>query len=121
VVHETATTLAFFPIRPAVVGHTLVIPKAHVVDFLAVNDQLAAELAIETTHLGQALRRALSPDGMNVITSSGAAASQTVFHFHIHLVPRTHGDAIGEIWPLSTPSSSEFEDDLADLVRREAG
>lgn len=121
VIHETRTTLAFFPLRPAVIGHTLLIPKAHLVDFLAVDSELASELAFETIHIGRALQRALEPDGMNVITSSGAAASQTVFHLHIHLVPRRYGDAIGNIWPPSAPSADEIEDHLAELVRREVG
>lgn len=123
VVFESATTLAFLPLRPAVIGHTLLIPKTHVTDFLNLDDrQLATDLAIATVHVGQALRRALRPDGMNAITSAGEAATQTVSHLHIHLVPRRYGDAMGDIWPRTKEWPDEMEEErIAELVRHECG
>jgi len=119
-IHETATTLAFFPLKPAVVGHTLVIPKAHVSDFLQLADVgLVADLGTEVVEVGRALQRALKPEGMNAITSAGEAASQTIFHLHVHLVPRRHGDAMGNIWPQSRPLSEDLADSVAEAVRSE--
>jgi histidine triad (HIT) family protein len=120
VVWETVAMMAFFPLRPAALGHTLVIPKAHVPDFLALKEDLVGLLAVSVAHVGRALNRALQPDGMNAITSAGEAASQSVFHLHVHLVPRWEHDDIGEIWPPSQPMSSMSENTLADLVQREA-
>jgi histidine triad (HIT) family protein len=120
VIHETATTLAFFPLKPAVLGHTLVIPKSHVPDFLQLTDVgLAADLAAEIVEVGRALQRALKPEGMNAITSAGEAASQTIFHLHVHLVPRRHGDAMGNIWPQSEPLPEALVDSVAEAVRPE--
>ena len=100
VVHETESSVAFLPLRPAAPGHTLVVPRLHVADFLACPAPLTAALAIEASLLGQALRSALDADGVNLITSAGAAATQTVFHLHLHLVPRWDGDALGDLWPV---------------------
>ncbi|MBT2675815.1 HIT family protein, partial [Streptomyces sp. ISL-14] len=60
------------------------------------------------TVVGRALRAVLEPDGMNVINSAGAVASQSVFHTHVHLVPRRPGDAMGPIWP---PKGAGFRDE----------
>ena len=119
-VYEDDHTLAFLDIMPRTPGHTLVIPKAHVPDFLALKEDLVGLLAVSVAHVGRALNRALQPDGMNAITSAGEAASQSVFHLHVHLVPRWEHDDIGEIWPPSQPMSSMLENTLADLVQREA-
>jgi histidine triad (HIT) family protein len=121
IVYESESTLAFFPLHPAVIGHTLIIPKSHVVDFLALDDGIASDLAVSTVHVGRALRRALKPEGMNAITSAGKAATQTIFHLHIHLVPRRFGDVIGDFWPPMESWPRDVEDRVAELVREECG
>ncbi|MFE5851830.1 HIT family protein [Streptomyces sp. NPDC056500] len=107
VVHQDAHTLAFFPLAPAVRGHTLVIPRSHAPDLWALDDATAARLTQSVLRVGRALYEVLAPDGMNVINSAGAAASQTVFHVHVHLVPRWPGDAMGSIWPPKASRASE--------------
>jgi len=67
--------------------------------------------------VGRALQKALQPEGMNLISSAGEAASQSIFHLHLHLVPRWKGDRIGEIWPPKKPWSETVKEDMADLVR----
>jgi histidine triad (HIT) family protein len=117
-IDDAAETMAFFPLRPAAVGHTLVIPKRHVDDLWSLDRDTAAVLAEAVLRVGAALRDALRPDGLNVIQSSGAAASQTVFHLHVHLVPRWHDDQFGGIWPGERPPCPADElDDLAASVR----
>jgi histidine triad (HIT) family protein len=117
VVGETSGALAVLPLHPATKGHTLVIPKIHLNDFLEVDDATAGELARTVTSAGRALSKALRPDGMNVITSAGAAATQTVPHLHIHVVPRWHDDAIGPIWPSPDLKLDALRDELATLLR----
>jgi histidine triad (HIT) family protein len=117
VVCETDTTLAFFPLNPAVVGHTLVIPKVHVPDLWSASEVLAAELMHAVLRVGRAIRSALKPEGMNLISSAGDAASQTVYHLHLHLVPRWHNDRIGNIWPPKQKMAEEVKDDVAELIR----
>ncbi|WP_369169977.1 HIT family protein [Streptomyces sp. R28] len=108
VVYEDAHTLAFFPLAPATRGHTLVVPRAHSADLWAMDEADAQHLFHSVAVVGRALRAVLEPDGMNVINSAGAAASQSVFHTHVHLVPRRPGDAMGPIWP---PKGAGFRDD----------
>jgi histidine triad (HIT) family protein len=68
--------------------------------------------------VGRAIDKALKPEGMNLITSAGKTAEQTVFHLHLHIVPRWQRDGFGRIWPLD----GKFEDadlgDVADRIRR---
>ncbi|MCX4777621.1 HIT family protein [Streptomyces sp. NBC_01264] len=101
---------------PAAVGHTLVVPKSHYGDFFDLPGPPLASLMQAVSTVGAALRAVLRPDGMNVISSAGAAATQTVFHVHVHLVPRWHGDGFGGIWPASGPTVSG---DVAVRLRRE--
>jgi histidine triad (HIT) family protein len=80
--------LAFPPLNPATDGHMLVIPTRHVADFLELGIDETAEFMAVVRECAGHLRMKYKPDGMNLITSAGAAASQTVMHLHVHLVPR---------------------------------
>ncbi|MGW0285593.1 HIT family protein [Streptomyces sp. NPDC003236] len=119
VVWQDVENLAFFPLRPAVVGHTLLIPKTHYKDLFGMPESALMSLMQAVAEVGRGLSRALRPDGMNVIHSAGRAASQTVFHAHVHLVPRWADDRFGGIWPPSEPEASEVKNEIANLVRAE--
>jgi histidine triad (HIT) family protein len=118
IVAEGGEWLAFSPLDPATVGHTLVIPRAHATDFWQVDRALAAELARAAHAVGLAIDRALDPPGMNLITSAGEIAEQTVFHVHLHLVPRWDGDEFGRIWPSRGRVSPSQRSESARLIRR---
>jgi histidine triad (HIT) family protein len=107
--------LAFFPPEPATPGHTLIIPREHLADVWQASQELTCTLAVAARRVGRALRMALNPDGLNLITSAGAVAEQTVFHAHLHIVPRWKDDGFGALWPPHTPSSPES---LAELGAR---
>ena len=109
--------MAFFPTDPATPGHTLIIPRAHVTDLWAAEHALGAELITAVIRVGRAIQRAVTPEGMNLISSSGEAAEQTVFHLHFHVVPRWRRDGFGRIWPPERPMDEAAKEDLADLVR----
>ncbi len=114
---EAQDWIAFFPPEPATVGHTLVIPRVHVSDFLGLDRDVGCALMEGVGRVGRAIKDALQPDGMNLISSSGEAASQTVFHVHFHLVPRRREDRFGDIWPPKRAMDEEVKEDVADLVR----
>lgn len=99
VVCEGESWIAFFPPQPATPGHTLVIPRSHAPDLWSVEPEAAADLMAAVIRVGRAIREAVVPEGMNLITSSGEAAEQTVYHAHLHLVPRWRADGFDEIWP----------------------
>lgn len=85
--------VAIRPLRPVVEGHVLVLPTTHVRDAAADPDVTAV-----TMHAAASLAVSLMPGDFNVITSAGVAATQTVFHLHVHLVPRSVGDGLALPW-----------------------
>ena len=95
VVHEDDDVLAFMDIRPFSEGHTLVIPKAHAPGLDELDPGLGGRVFQIAQRIARALRRSDLPvDGVNLMLADGAAAMQTVFHVHIHAVPRRHGDKL---------------------------
>ena len=117
IVGDASDALAFFPLRPVCLGHTLVIPKTHVRDLWAAGSLLDTDLMQAVIRVGQAIKSTLRPDGLNLVSSAGEAASQTVFHLHLHVVPRWAGDDLGNIWPPSALLSDELEDETAAVIR----
>src|SRR5438132_12553440 len=96
---EAPGWVAFFPPEPATPGHTLVIPRSHVESIWQLGPKDAASVIDGAIKVGKAIRGAVQPDGMNLISSSGSAAEQTIWHAHLHVVPRWHDDPIDPIWP----------------------
>lgn len=113
--YEDDTTLAFMDISPASRGHCLVIPKQEVPDLFDLPAELVAALAATTQRVARALKTALQPDGLNVIQNNGAAAGQTVFHYHVHLIPRWHGDDALKLWTPGSSSPAELEQIAQDV------
>ncbi|MEU2283389.1 HIT family protein [Streptomyces sp. NPDC013178] len=113
IVHETPHTLAFLPLSPATPGHTLVVPKQHVKDLWHLTPETAHTVMDSVLLVAQGIRAALSPEGLNLINSAGTAASQTVFHLHMHVVPRWTSDSMGSLWPPRGASDDEELDELA--------
>lgn len=109
--------MAFFPDQPATPGHTLVIPRLHVPELWSADPELVSHLMVGVLQVGSAIRKALSPEGMNLISSSGAKAEQSVYHLHLHVVPRYEGDRIDPIWPSKQDTGPEIADRLADRIR----
>lgn len=106
-VGKWSSAIAFFPKEPATIGHTLVVPRVHIASIWHMNVLLARDLSENVLDMAHRLRAALSLEGINIITSSGEVASQTVEHLHVHLVPRYRGDAMGDIWPDFSDISTE--------------
>lgn len=116
-VYRDQHVVAFFPTEPAVLGHTMVVPREHIPDIWSLDEDTAAHLARATVRLAGAVREAVSPEGLNIIQSNGEAATQTVFHLHVHLVPRWAGDAMGPIWPEETDYSEQQKDAALERLR----
>jgi histidine triad (HIT) family protein len=109
--------LAFFPLRPATLGHTLIVPKKHVASLWTSTTAINAELMAGVAEVGSAIKTALSPRGLNLISSEGEVAEQTVFHLHLHLVPRWPDDNFGPLWPDSDALSQPELDEAAGKIR----
>jgi histidine triad (HIT) family protein len=98
IVDEDDSTIAFMDINPATRGHALVIPREHYTDLREIpSDELAA-VATAAQRLAVRASDRLGADGVNLLNSCGAAAWQTVFHFHVHVIPRYSGDPLRLPW-----------------------
>lgn len=91
---ETDRTLVFMDIAPVSDGHTLVITKAHAPMLYDVSEADLAAVAATARRVAHAIRAALAPDGLMVFQLNGAAAMQSVFHYHMHLLPRREGEPL---------------------------
>jgi histidine triad (HIT) family protein len=98
IVAEDERTIAFMDINPATRGHALVIPRAHARDLCAVDPEDLQAVALATQRLATRARDNLGADGVNLLNSNGRAAWQTVFHFHVHVIPRYEGDPLRLPW-----------------------
>ncbi|HSE94545.1 MAG TPA: HIT family protein [Methylomirabilota bacterium] len=119
-VWEDERTLAFLDINPVNDGHCLVISRAHAATIFEV---AAADLqaAIVTVKMvAGAIRRALAPDGLNLLQANGAAAFQSVPHLHFHLIPRWTGDGKGFDWPLKAGDPARIQA-AAEKIRQGLG
>lgn len=89
-----AQVLVFMDLFPVAPGHTLVVTRAHFENLFETPPEVMAAVATTAQRVARAIRRALSPAGLGVYQLNGAAAGQTVFHYHTHLIPRQPGDAL---------------------------
>lgn len=93
-VYEDGDVLVFMDIQPVAEGHTLIIPRSHYENLFEASEDAMAAVARVSVRIARAIREALSPDGVFVAQTNGAAAGQTVFHYHLHLIPRWHGGGL---------------------------
>ncbi len=98
IVDEDARTIAFMDINPATRGHALVIPRVHAADLHEIDGEDLQAVALAAKRLASRARERLDADGVNLINSCGAVAWQTVFHFHMHVVPRYADDPLELPW-----------------------
>lgn len=108
-VAEDETCLAFMDIGQVNPGHVLVAAKAHAEDLYALDDAQVAAVARTVARIARAIRAAFAPEGLSVYQANGKAAGQTVFHYHVHLVPRYENDAMAFTWPVQNPPREALE------------
>jgi histidine triad (HIT) family protein len=98
IVDEDERTISFMDISPATRGHALVIPREHSPDLLAVDGEDLAAVALAAKRLAGRAKERLAADGVNLLNACGAVAFQSVFHFHVHVIPRYEGDDLRLPW-----------------------
>jgi histidine triad (HIT) family protein len=96
--HEDANTLAFLDINPTNPGHALVIPKNHAPNLIASDDADLGRVMATVRKVAAAVDKTLSPHGINLLQANGPGAAQSVFHFHMHIVPRAKDDGLLMNW-----------------------
>ncbi len=109
VVYEDDHTLAFLDINPLSRGHTLVVPKAHSTDIFDTEDATLGALAVSTKKVAAVVRQAMNAPAVNLLNANGSMAGQTVFHLHLHIVPRYQGDGLRAVGMHATGASKYTE------------
>jgi len=114
IIDSDQRTVAFMDISPATRGHALVVPRRHAKDLLEIDpEDLAATVVAARRLAGRVLER-LDADGVNLLNACGSAAWQTVFHFHVHVIPRYADDPLRLPW---TPAPGDAEEIAAAAAR----
>lgn len=105
---EDERTVSFMDINPATRGHALVIPKAHAVNLLEIETEDLTAVALAAQQLAKRIPARLGADGVNLLNSCGSAAWQTVFHFHVHVIPRYTADPLRLPWTHAPGDADEI-------------
>lgn len=95
---------------PATRGHALILPKDHYKNIYVIPDEMAADAMILAKKMAIKMTQALHADGFNIVQNNNEIAGQTVFHFHIHLIPRYEGDGQNINWVPGEMSQEELEE-----------
>jgi histidine triad (HIT) family protein len=119
IVDSDEHTVAFMDINPATRGHALVVPRSHSTDLMEVSDDDLQHAIVAVRRLAERMRAALEPDGFNVLNACGPAAWQTVFHFHLHVIPRYEDDPLKLPWIPRGGDEAEIAS-IADRIRAAA-
>ena len=114
-VYEDALTVAFMDIGQVNPGHVLVASKRHAVTVLDLTPEEAAAVMQTAQRVAAAAEVAFAPDGITLFQANGAAGGQTVFHFHLHVLPRHAGDGVALAWPRKEPGTQALQTYAAQL------
>jgi histidine triad (HIT) family protein len=114
--YEDEQFMIMLDIGPASFGHVLLLPKDHYANVFEMPEEVLCKAVCLAKEWGEKLVKALGADGLNLVQNNGLAAGQTVFHYHMHLIPRYENDGVGELWTpgsLSPEQRQEILDKLA--------
>ncbi len=117
-VYENEHAVAILDRFPSVPGHTLVIPRRHSADIWDIRREDAGRLMEAVHDVAALLEKRLSPDGMTLFQANRAAGWQTVFHIHVHLVPRHRGDPLTASWQPRLATEAELDASLGRIAGR---
>lgn len=102
---------------PASKGHALILPKVHAADIYELPEETAGKAMILAKRMAEKMKDALNCDGFNIVQNNGEIAGQTVFHFHMHLIPRYKGDQVGLTWTPGKLTDEDRDEILAKMTK----
>jgi histidine triad (HIT) family protein len=121
VIYEDEDFKVIMDISPAAKGHAVILSKKHFANLFEVDDQIASKALLVARMVAAAMKEELGCEGLNLLQNNGEAAGQTVFHFHIHLIPRYRGDSINMNWEQGKYENGEAEKIAVKLAERIRG
>ncbi|MEE3392347.1 MAG: HIT family protein [Lachnospiraceae bacterium] len=114
-IYEDDDFLVMLDINPASKGHAVILPKTHAENIFTLPDEYLSKVLFVARKTAKALKETLGCDGVNILQNNGEAAGQTVFHYHVHIIPRWNGDNVGITWK---QGNAEGNHELAEEVRK---
>ena len=117
-IYENSKFKVIMDIAPANKGHVLILPKEHYDNIYDIDTATAGELFELAVMTARALKSVLDCEGMNILQNNGTVAGQTVFHFHMHIIPRYEGDTVNIGWKELSYEDGEMEQ-LREAIRKE--
>ena len=114
--YEDEDFVIILDVGPASFGHALMIPKNHYANLFEMPEELLSKAMSLAKVWGDKLVKALNADGLNLVQNNGLAAGQTVFHYHLHLIPRYEGDNVGNLWDPGTLTEEQKKEILEKLA-----
>lgn len=113
--YEDEKVRVILDISPASKGHALILPKDHYANFYEISDEMAQHVIKTAKKMAQRMQQELGLEGLNVLQNNGELAGQTVFHYHMHLIPRYQGDKVKMKWETGELTESDREDLVSKL------
>lgn len=110
VLYEDGEFKVILDLGPATKGHALILPKNHYRNLYELPDDMASKVMLLAKKMASQMTDKLECDGFNLVQNNGEAAGQTVFHFHLHLIPRYDGDGQTLGWKALEPTADELEE-----------
>ena len=116
-VYEDELTLAFMDVGPVNPGHVLVATKRHAASLFDLTAEEAAAVMVTAQRVAASVRRAFDAPGLTLLQANGKEGWQTVFHFHLHVVPRHADDGIALVWPRQEPAREALQEHAHRIVQ----
>ena len=108
-IYEDEDFKVILDVGPATRGHALILPKDHYPNLYELSNETASKIMILAKKMATEMTEKLACDGFNLIQNNGEAAGQTIFHFHIHLIPRYNNDSVGSLWGPGVTTQEDLE------------
>lgn len=115
-IYEDESFNVILDLGPASKGHALILPKNHFANIYELDEETTAKAFTLAKKMAEKMTKALACDGFNIVQNNGTTAGQTVFHFHIHLIPRYENDKVNLVWEPGKITDLELED-LVKLIK----
>ena len=104
-----------FDASPATKGHVLILPKEHAANVFELSEETASKVFVLAKKIATVLKEVTGCEGVNILQNNGEIAGQTVFHFHLHMIPRYKGDKVGLGWKMGELTEEDKQDILSKL------
>lgn len=116
-IYEDDSFRAILDISPASKGHAIILPKNHAANIYELPDEEAAKIFVVAKKVANAMKESMSCEGLNILQNNGELAGQTIFHVHVHVIPRYRDDKIVFSYEHGEPSEEDL-DEIADCIKK---